>query len=193
MVPDRVVTVLGELFEINGKRSAALNAVLVLAVLLAIGSVGYTVVVAEGTHQYTEFYLLAEDDSGELHAQDYPESIEADAPTTFYVGIHNHEGISTGYTIVVKLQRMYFTEGTVEILEEERLESIDVPVPNDGQLIRNVDVTPTLRGSQMRLVFLLYQDDPPAEPTMQNAYQETYLWIDVTPPSNTENASNSPS
>lgn len=189
MVLDRVVAALGGLFEVNGNRSAAVNALLVFTVLLAVGSVGYAVVVAEGSHQYTEFYLLAEDESGELQAQNYPTAVEADEPATFHVAIHNHEGSDSQYTVVVKLQRMFFDNGTAEVLEEERLETTDASVPENGEWAQGIAVTPTLRGSGMRLVFLLYLEGPPAEPSMQNAYQATQLWIDVTPPSNSENES----
>lgn len=192
MVPDRVVAAVAGLFEVDGKRSVTLNVILVVAVLLAVASVGYTAVLAEGTNQYTEFYLLAEDGSGQLGAQEYPGSIEADQPATFHVGIENHEGSDVEYSVAVKLQRTYFENGTMEVLEEERLETVDASVPDDGQWVQGVDVTPTLRGAGMRVVFLLYLDEPPNEPTMENAYQATHLWVNVTQPSDTGTASLSP-
>lgn len=184
MALDRLGTALANLFEINGQHSAGLNAVVVAAVLLAVAGVGYTVASPENTQQYTEFYLLAENESGELVAQDYPESIEADQPTAFHVGVGNNLGERTEYSVVVKLQRMYFENETPEVLEEEVVGSANVTVPADEREVRSVNVTPGLRGSEMRLRFLLYRGDPPAQPSVGNAYHETHLWLNVTTSTN---------
>lgn len=191
MVFARFVAALGNLFEINGRRSAALNALLVVAVLLAVASIGYTAAVSEGNHRYTEFYLLTENESGNLVAQDYPDSIEAERPNTFHVGIENHRGSKTQYSVVVKLQRLYVDNETPEVLEEEIMKSGSVNVAENHQEIRSVNVTPEMRGSQMRLVFLLYRGDPPGQPSIANAYHETHLWLNVTTPSGTDNVSDS--
>lgn len=191
MVFDRFVAALGNLFEINGRRSAALNALIVAAVLLAVAGIGYTAAVSEGDHRYTEFYLLTENESGDLVAQNYPNSIEAERPHAFHVGIENHRGNDTQYSVVVKLQRMYVENETPEVLEEEVVATESANVAENRQEIRSVDVTPEMRGSQMRLVFLLYRGDPPEQPSMANAYHENYLWLNVTAPSSTDDASDS--
>jgi len=43
----------------------------------------------------------------------------------------------------------------------------------------NHTVAPTLPGERLRLVYLLYKGDPPAEPTVENAYREVHLWVNV--------------
>lgn len=191
MVFARFVAALGNLFEINGRRSAALNALLVVTVLLAVAGIGYTAAVSEGNHRYTEFYLLTENESGDLVAQDYPESIEADRSSDFHVGIENHGGDETRYSVVVKLQRMFVENETPEVLEEEVVGSESVNVAENRQEIRSVGVTPEMRGSQMRLVFLLYRGDPPDQPSVSNAYHENHLWLNVTAPSDTDDVSDS--
>lgn len=185
----RFAAALGNLFEINGRQSAALNALLVAAVLLAVAGIGYTAAVSEGNHRYTEFYLLTENESGDLVAQDYPESIEAERPNGFHVGIENHGGNETRYSVVVKLQRTLVDNGTPEVLDEEVVASESVNVAPNRQELRSVNVTPEMRGSQMRLVFLLYRGDPPEQPSMANAYHETHLWVNVTAPSDTDDVS----
>lgn len=47
---------------------------------------------------------------------------------------------------------------------------------------RHVDYTvvPTTTGTRLQLAFLLYRDAPPPSPTVENAYRETHLWVDVT-------------
>jgi uncharacterized membrane protein len=182
MVLDRFAAVLADLFEINGQRSAALNALVVAVVLFAVASVGYSATVSEGTHRYTEFYLLTENDSGDLVAQDYPESIDAEESNTFHVAIENHLSERTEYSIVVKLQRIYLGNGTPEVLEEEVVTSQSVTVPRNHREIQSMNVAPEMRGSQMRLRFLLYRGEPPERPSEVNSYHETHLWLNVSVP-----------
>jgi uncharacterized membrane protein len=44
-------------------------------------------------------------------------------------------------------------------------------------------VTPTLTGQRLRLAYLLYRGSPPPDPTVENAYREVHLWINVSAPS----------
>jgi len=182
MVLDRVAGWLAGAFEINGQRSAALNGLLVLVAVVGIAGVGYTAAVSEGTHEYTEFYLLAENESGELVAQGYPAAIQSERPNEFHVGVENHRGEPTAYTVVVKLQRMYTANETPEVLEEETVTSERVTLAADGGTVAPVNVTPGLRGSDMRLRFLLYRGDPPDQPSIETASHETHLWLNVTAP-----------
>jgi uncharacterized membrane protein len=192
MVLDRLVTTLGDLFEINGKRSAKLNAVILAMILLAVTGVGYTIASSGGNDNYTEFYLLSEDQSGKLVGQDYPKSIPVDRPSTFYVGIGNHWLTPKRYSLVVKLQRIYFDNGTPEVFEENVLQSSRVRVAQNDRRILSTNVTPQMRGSRMRIVFLLHRGDPPERPSMENAYHEAHLWVNVTLPSNEVTSPNRP-
>jgi uncharacterized membrane protein len=45
---------------------------------------------------------------------------------------------------------------------------------------RTVDVRPTTTGERLRLAFLLYRGEPPADPAVETAYRETHLWVNVT-------------
>jgi uncharacterized membrane protein len=40
-------------------------------------------------------------------------------------------------------------------------------------------ITPTKSGDRMRLSFLLYKGEPPQDPSPENAYRETHLWVSV--------------
>lgn len=182
MVLDRLASALADVFEINGRHSAALNALLIGVAVLAVAGVGYTAAVSEGTHSYTEFYLLSENESGDLVAQGYPADIEAENPTAFHVGVENNLGNRTEYAVVVKLQRMYLENETPEVLEEEVVASERLTVPDGQGTVRPVNVTPEMRGSEMRLRFLLYRGEPPAQPDAANAYHENHLWLNVTAP-----------
>jgi uncharacterized membrane protein len=75
-----------------------------------------------------------------------------------------------------------------EVLEEETLTSKRVPLAADSGTVEPVNVTPTLRGSDMRLRFLLYRGDPPDEPSIETASHETHLWLNVTAPVESDDA-----
>lgn len=183
MAPDKLALVPGLGFD--GKRSGLNVVLVVLAVVLAVASVGYAVSVS-GDQDHTEFYLLAENESGELTATDYPTTFTSGQPNPVFVGIGNHEGGRTQYTVVVKLQRTFVENDTVQVLEEQQLQQVRMSVPPDRRRVRQVNVTPTMRGADMRLVFLLYQEGPPSQPSMQNADRETHLWLNVTVGGSTE-------
>jgi len=36
-----------------------------------------------------------------------------------------------------------------------------------------------MTGENLRVQYLLYRGDPPAEPTQENAYRSLHLWVDV--------------
>jgi uncharacterized membrane protein len=58
-------------------------------VLLAVGSVGYAVVVPKQGESFTEFYLLTHNETGDLVADDYPTECVAGQPESLVVGVGN--------------------------------------------------------------------------------------------------------
>lgn len=42
-----------------------------------------------------------------------------------------------------------------------------------------------MEGERLRLAFLLYQNEPPAQPTVDNVYRELHLWVNVSAPAST--------
>ncbi|WP_134670881.1 DUF1616 domain-containing protein [Halorussus marinus] len=186
MVLDRVAAWVASAFEINGRHSAAVNALVLVVAIVGIAGVGYTAAVSEGTHEYTEFYLLAENESGELVAQGYPASIQSERPNEFHVGVENHRSEPTTYSVVVKLQRMYTANETPEVLEEETVTVDRIPLAADAGTVERLNVSPEMRGSDMRLRFLLYPDDPPENASIETASHETHLWLNVTAPAESD-------
>ncbi|PSP99632.1 hypothetical protein BRC94_06910 [Halobacteriales archaeon QS_5_70_17] len=186
-----------ELLEPDSRGDAILNVLLVVSVLLAVSSVGYAVLVPSQGEQFTELYLLTENESGDLVADDYPTEFERGEPRSLYVGVGNHEGESVNYTLVVELQRVdvqYYENGsrvsnatngtnvtnvTVDPRETEELRRFSPTVADNETWRMNHTVEPTLAGERLRLVYLLYKGDPPADPTVDNAYREVHLWVNV--------------
>ncbi|MFD1514128.1 DUF1616 domain-containing protein [Halomarina rubra] len=186
-----------ELFNPDSRGDALLNVVLVLSLLLAVSSIGYAVMVPTKGEQFSELYLLTENESGALVADEYPSNLTRGQPTSLYTGIGNHEGKEVNYTLVVELQKVdvqYFENGTrvtnrtnstnvtnvsVEVLEQEELQRFTPTVAANDTWQERHTVAPTISGDRLRLVYLLYTGDPPAEPTTENAYREVHLWVNV--------------
>jgi len=187
-----------ELLEPDSQTDAALNVLLVLSILLAVSSVAYAVAVPKQGESFTEFYLLTEGDDGELVAADYPTEFVAGEGRELVVGIGNQEHEPVNYTVIVELQRVEFetAEGetvsptanstanvsAVRVRETEELERVRTRLSHNETWERPVTVQPTMVGENMRLTFLLYRESPPQNPSVDTAYRETHLWVNVTSP-----------
>jgi len=174
-----------ELFQPDSRADAGLNVLLVLSILLATASVGYAVAVPKQGEQFTEFYILTEDDDGELVADDYPTEFVRGESKPVVLGIGNQEFETVDYTVVVELHRVEFEQAgnnttRVEVTEAEELQRYQPRVAHNETWQRPYNVTPTMTGENLRLTFLLYRDGAPADPTVDNAYRELHLWVNVT-------------
>ena len=169
-----------ELFEPDSRFDAALNVLLVLSVLLAVGSVGYAVVVPQQGEQFTEFYLLTEDDEEELVAAGYPDTLSRSESAELVVGVENNEYESIEYTVVVQLQEVEIAGNETQVLERDELDRFTTTLGHNETLQQRQSVTPTMTGDNLRLQYLLFRDDPPATPTDEAAYRDLHLFLNVT-------------
>ena len=156
----------------------ALDVVLALAVLVAVASVSYAVLVPDQRQSFTEFYLLSENETGALIANDYPREFRPGQTRPLTVGIENHEGEPMNYTVVVVLQRVDDNE-TPTVAESNQLATFRTYVEAGGAVTRRHTIAPEMRGRGLRLQYLLYRGPPPADPNPANAYRKAHIWIDV--------------
>lgn len=158
---------------------AALNAILVVVLVVSVGGVAYATAVPGNQERFTEFELLAEDADGDLVAAGYPTQFTAGEPRSQYVGLTNREGETVSYTVLVQLQRVTVTNDSVEVRDREEIRRFTPHLADGETWRRNHTVTPEMTGERLRLTYLLYRGAPPAEPTVENAYQYTYTWVNV--------------
>ena len=168
-----------ELFEPETRLDAVLNVVLVVSLLLAVSSVGYAVLVPKSGESFSEFYLLTENESGALVADDYPENFTVGGSQPLVVGIGNHEHEQVDYSVVAQLQRVSVQNNSTTVRERRELDRFSRSIPANGSANWTHDVTPTMTGDRLRLTYLLYRGSPPESPTTENAYRETHLWVNV--------------
>ncbi|WP_435079122.1 DUF1616 domain-containing protein [Halococcus sp. AFM35] len=168
-----------ELFAPETRLDAVLNVVLVVSLLLAVSSVGYAVLVPKSGESFSEFYLLTENESGALVADDYPQNFTVGQSQPLVVGIGNHEHEQVEYSVVAELQRVSIQNNSTTVRESRTLNRFSRTIPANESANWTHDVTPTMTGERLRLTYLLYRGSPPANPTVENAYRETHLWVNV--------------
>lgn len=160
---------------------AALNVGLAAAVVITVAAVGYAVAVPGPNQSYTDVYLLSQNETGELVAQDYPKEFARGDSRPIVVGLDNYEGDRTAYTVVVELQRVQqASDGSAEVVQERQLARFSPTVEDGDSWQTRHDVTPTMTGEDLRLTYLVYRGEPPEDPTTENAYEHVHVWVNVT-------------
>lgn len=186
-----------EVFDPDSRLDAGLNVLLGISILLAVSSVAYAVAVPANGEQSTEFYVLTENETGDLVAADYPTRFDPGESREVVLGIGNQEHEQTEYTVVTAMHRVdvanadrrnvtvdgpneTVTTPNLTVTEREELDRVSVSLAHNETWHQPRRVEPTMAGEDLRLTFLLYRGDPPATPTVENAYRQLHLWVTVT-------------
>ncbi|WP_246084552.1 DUF1616 domain-containing protein [Salinadaptatus halalkaliphilus] len=163
------------LFGTGSAVHTAVNLLLVVAMLVALTSVGYALVTPQDAEQYTELQLLTEDDAGEYVAAEYPDHVDSDGNVALTVAVENQEGERTDYTAVV--QEQWVADG--DVFDRTTLEETDYSVADGETAYGDHNVTPTAESGTVRVAVLLYDGDVPDTPTTDNAYRYGYVWLEI--------------
>ncbi|WP_312907214.1 DUF1616 domain-containing protein [Natronosalvus caseinilyticus] len=158
-------------FDSDSRRSAILNVTLICTILLVIASVGYAATALPQDDEYSTIYVLSEDDADPILEIPPGESQEV------VVGVDNHEERTTTYTVVVVEQEMDVSENETRVVDQRELERFEATVDHDETWRLAHDVEPTANG-EVRIVWLLYVDDAPAEPSIESAAYRVHLWVE---------------
>lgn len=176
-----IATGRAELLEPETRTDGILNVLLVLSILLAIGTLTFAIVVPPEGEQFSAVYILTEDDDGELVADDYPTEFELGESHEIIVGIDNHEHRTVDYTVVV--EQAVEQEGNETVVTEQReLDQFEPRLEHNETWHHNHDLEPTIVGEDVRIVWLLYPDEVPDEPSRENTEYHVHLWVDVEDP-----------
>lgn len=163
------------MFQYEARTDAVLDVVVVLALLLAVGSVGYALTGA-GQGGSTELYLLTENGTESPVAADTTYTLNESQPLV--IGVTNHERERTQYSVVVIVEEVAVQNDELRILERKRVRTFRTTLADNETWQRRHKITPSLTGDNLRLRYLLYRGAPPSNPTVGNAIQEVHLWID---------------
>lgn len=148
-----------------------------LVVLFVLSSAAYAMAPVQ-EQGYTELYLLSEGD-GEPVAEGYPDELTVGEERPLIVGIGNEEGTTTTYTVVVQLQEVEADGPETNVRSSTELDRFAVTL-EDGETVEGEHaIAPDRSGENLRLIYLLYVEEPPDSPGEENAYRSTYVWVDV--------------
>lgn len=169
---------------------AVVTLALVVAVLVGGSALAFGLAAPDRGASYTEFALLAENESGDLVAGGYPTSFVAGESRAVTAAVTNHEGTAVEYTVVVEVQRVRPTGGDdlrgddsdadpVDVVEQRELVRRSETVAAGDAWRETIDVAPALTGDDLRLAYYLYRGDAPADADSGTAYRRLHLRIVV--------------
>jgi uncharacterized membrane protein len=161
---------------------AALHLVLIVGIVAALAGVVSVVVVPPEHDSFTSLYLLSENENETPIAYDYPTEFVRGESKPVFIGIANSENRRVNYSVVVELQRIQTRNSSTTVLEQRRLGEFRTRLGTNQTTRVRYRITPTLTGRNLRAVFLLYAGDPPAEPSIHNAYESVHLGLRVSVP-----------
>lgn len=165
-------------FGADDGREVALSAFIVAGLLIAAVGIGGAAVLTPSGEQFTELYLLNDGANGTA-ADDYQIDLGPGDFGTVVLGVTNREGQERTYTVVEQIQRTDGTGAGSSIVESDETDRFEMTVADGETVERTVSFEPTLGGGDVRVVYLLYVGDPPADPDADSAYRTTHLWIDT--------------
>lgn len=165
----------------NSRSDVIFGIALVLALVLAASSATYAVTTPDQSDPHSEFYLLTENDAGDLVADGYPQNLTTDSSEPIVVGVNNRENRPQRYTVVVELQETTSEGNEARVTGAETLERFETDrLETDETWQQTHQLTPTMTGDSLRLTYKLFTGDPPQDPTTGDAYRELNLWVNVT-------------
>jgi uncharacterized membrane protein len=143
------------------KLDKALSVSLLIAILAAIGCLGYVVTAPKQGEKFTEFYLL----NVEGKAESYPSCAISDEPVELIIGVVNHESQATSYRVEIKIRG--------EIINQLTTGSLS----NDQKWEEIIDFTPHTPGEKERVEFYLYRNEE-VQPYFKDPL---HLYLEVVP------------
>lgn len=146
-----------------------------LVVGVAVGGVAVVVADTGSSGTTTEFYMLGEDDSGELVAGNYPTNVTAGERTTVGIGVGTNRPDGFDGSVVASLERVSVDDGSATVTETRQLGSFDVSVAAGETTVRRHTFQPRMTGDRLRLTYRLY------ERGSEDPYRRVQIWIDVRP------------
>lgn len=142
-----------------GIADKALSIILALAILGALGVIGYVVATPIAEDKFSDFYILGLEEQ----AIDYPKEIRVGDEGGVIVGIANHEYEMVSYRIEVRINGIRNNALGPIVLE------------HDEKWQREMNFVPQVSGEKRKVEFFLYKDGE-AEPYLE----PLRLWVDVT-------------
>jgi len=162
----------------NDGAVATLSSILLVgAIALAAGALLLGFLAPAAADGFTELGLYTEDDDGDLVAGEIQNEVEPGDSVPVTIALENYEGERTDYSVIV--QEQVFEDD--EIVERTELERLNASVADGETATTDQSIAPTVEEDEtVRVSVLLYEGEPPDEPTNENAETDAYFWVTVT-------------
>lgn len=145
--------------------------VIISSLLIGTGGAVYIMATAPISEPSTAFFIESEDD--------YPANMTTGETQSVDIGIENNEHESTTYTVVIEREQV---DGETNRGEREELDRYQLTLEQGEREVRTHTIEAGMDERDIRVTYLLYVGEPPADPSSDNAYRETYLQISITEP-----------
>lgn len=173
-----IATWLGDLRSWLGDGTATdslVNLALVVCVVGAVAMVGFAVLSPPASSQYSQMSLLTESDSGELVAGQLPDQVAVGEEIPVVLEVTNQHDQAQQYSVVVQLQRVNENGG---VTERRQLDQFQQRVEGGSSWRHPHTVTVPTSGDRLRVTYLLYEGQPPENPTLANSdVDPVYFWV----------------
>lgn len=161
-------------------RRRALNLCVVVVVVLSLTTMLGALAASPRGASYTSMTLLTQNESGEYVSSGYPETLASAERQPPYVELANHEGQTVDYTLVTTVQRVRADNGSVTALDERETARSRLRLDAGESRVLRPSVRSGTTGTDVRVVYLLYRGDAPADPSVDTAYRYTQFWVNGT-------------
>jgi uncharacterized membrane protein len=165
----------------SSRTDRILSIILLIAIIAAIATTVFVIVIPKEGEKFTEFFILGENQK----AADYPTRLMTGETGSLFVGIGNHEYRPINYTVETYFMNMNFDESTnTSTLESmELLDRYRVSVPDNRTVIQPYSFTP-MTTNPNRVEFLLFNETVPDDQVegmdrINQSYRDLHLWITV--------------
>lgn len=162
----------------DGSAEFALNAVLIASVVFLAVSAGYVATTPSPDNQYSSLSLLTEED-GELLDEGYLTEFDANDSREIAFAVENHEQRPVNYTVIVVKQEIEKVDNETVVRDQRELDRFERKIGNDETWEREHELEPTMTRQRVRVAWLLYVNDVPSEPSIDNSDYDVSLQISV--------------
>jgi len=167
--------------EESSRTSRILSVVLFIAIIAAVTTTVYVIVVPRDGEKFTEFFILGENQK----AEDYPTSLLVGTNSSLFIGISNHEYRTINYTVEPYFLTMISDDktNTTTIGSMTPLRKFTMSIPHNQTVIQSYTFSPATTKFN-RVEFLLFNDTIPDEhltgtERINQSYRNLYLWVTV--------------
>lgn len=165
----------------SSRTDRILSIILLIAIVAAVATTVFVIVVPKEGEKFTEFFILGEKGK----AADYPSHILVGENASLFIGIGNHEYRNISYTVETWLVNMTFDEttNTSTLLRMDRLSRTKTELAHNQTTILPYSFVPKNTGYN-RVEFLLFNGTVPGEEVqgmerINQSYRDLHLWVTI--------------